>query len=105
MNIPEERIGVNDSFFDSGGHSLRVIRLAASIQRAFDVNIGIDDLFTHGTIREQAGLILESGHVEFEPIPTAQSRTGYPLSSMQQGIRVIAQRETANIAYNMAGNI
>ncbi|MCX2492861.1 aminotransferase class V-fold PLP-dependent enzyme [Pedobacter sp. PF22-3] len=44
------RIGINDNFFDLGGHSLSTIRLAAAIKREIGVALPIHIIFQLGTI-------------------------------------------------------
>jgi amino acid adenylation domain-containing protein len=48
----EEFIGVNDSFFDLGGHSLTAVELVAKIHRDLNVIISLPDLFTAPTVKE-----------------------------------------------------
>jgi thioesterase domain-containing protein/acyl carrier protein len=55
-----KRIGPNDSFFNLGGHSLIVPRLAARIETALGARLNIRDLFDSPTPAELAALI-ESG--------------------------------------------
>ena len=50
-------VGVEDSFFDLGGHSLIAVRLFASIKRAFKVEFPISVLFEAPTIAKCAVLI------------------------------------------------
>jgi len=52
-----ERIGVRDSFFDLGGHSLIAVRLFAQIKKAFHVEFPISVLFSAPTIEACANLI------------------------------------------------
>jgi thioesterase domain-containing protein len=47
-------IGVNDNFFDLGGHSLLVARLAAQIYERFGQNLPLSTLFEQPTIAQQA---------------------------------------------------
>jgi acyl transferase domain-containing protein len=50
-------VGVEDSFFDLGGHSLIAVRLFAAIKRAFRVDFPISILFEAPTIAKCAALI------------------------------------------------
>ncbi|NNE52961.1 MAG: KR domain-containing protein, partial [Sulfitobacter sp.] len=50
-------VGVEDSFFDLGGHSLIAVRLFAAIKRAFKVEFPISVLFEAPTIEKCATLI------------------------------------------------
>ncbi|HYH79872.1 MAG TPA: amino acid adenylation domain-containing protein, partial [Longimicrobium sp.] len=52
-----ERVGVHDSFFDLGGHSLLIIRLLADIQATFDLEISIRTVFSMPTLEAMAGEI------------------------------------------------
>jgi acyl carrier protein len=52
-----ERVGVHDSFFALGGHSLLIMRLLAEIQAAFDLDISIRTVFSMPTLEAMAGEI------------------------------------------------
>ncbi|WP_238363864.1 type I polyketide synthase [Mesobacterium pallidum] len=52
-------VGVEDSFFDLGGHSLIAVRLFAMIKKAYRVDFPISVLFEAPTIRSCAALIEE----------------------------------------------
>ncbi|MCZ7436791.1 amino acid adenylation domain-containing protein [Micromonospora sp. WMMC241] len=58
-----DRVGVHDDFFDLGGHSLAIVRLAA---RACDLGlpVGVADLVEHPTVGELAAAIAER-----QPVP------------------------------------
>ncbi len=50
-------VGVNENFFDIGGHSLKAVSLAAKLQQEFEVNI--NDIFKYQTIGALAAHINE----------------------------------------------
>jgi acyl transferase domain-containing protein/thioesterase domain-containing protein/NAD(P)-dependent dehydrogenase (short-subunit alcohol dehydrogenase family) len=52
-------LGVEDSFFDLGGHSLIAVRLFSQIKRTWRVDLPISVLFEAPTIRKCAALITE----------------------------------------------
>ena len=52
-----DQVGVQDSFFDLGGHSLVAVRLFARIKQTFDVDYPISILFEAPTIEGCANLI------------------------------------------------
>ena len=52
-----DQVGVKDSFFDLGGHSLVAVRLFAKIKQTFDVDYPISVLFEAPTVETCATLI------------------------------------------------
>lgn len=52
-----EQLGVEDNFFDRGGHSLLVVKVHAALRREFQRDITLVDLFQHTTIAAQAALV------------------------------------------------
>ncbi|MGH1412299.1 MAG: type I polyketide synthase [Pelagimonas sp.] len=54
-----QNVGVEDSFFDLGGHSLIAVRLFAKVKKAFRVDFPISVLFEAPTIRKCAALIAD----------------------------------------------
>ncbi len=51
------RVGVDDNFFDLGGHSLLVVKVHAALRREFQRELTLVDLFQHTTIAAQALLV------------------------------------------------
>ena len=62
------QIGIDDSFFELGGDSLKAIHIIGKIRAQFDLKIPIADLFSHPTIRALAQYIddCEQGLVTVE---------------------------------------
>ena len=65
-----EQVGVDDNFFDLGGHSLLVTRLVAQIEQRLQVDLPVRVLFESPTLAEFAARIHADGHprVQREPI-------------------------------------
>ncbi|MGW6933610.1 non-ribosomal peptide synthase/polyketide synthase [Lentzea sp. NPDC054927] len=92
-------IGIEDSFFDLGGDSIRVVSLVGAL-RAAGFGVTVRDVFTHRTIAALAAQ--ESGSVtEFAPVAPFALLTdaeraalpagladAYPLSQVQTGMLV-----------------
>jgi hypothetical protein len=49
--LGREQVGVDDNFFDIGGHSLLVVRMHRQLQQAVSVPVALTDLFRFPTIR------------------------------------------------------
>jgi amino acid adenylation domain-containing protein len=58
LSVPE--VGVTDEFFDLGGHSLLLTRLAHSLGREFGVRISLAALWNRTTVAEHAAFLAES---------------------------------------------
>ncbi len=52
-----EQIGIQDDFFDLGGHSLMAVRMFAKIKKAYKINLGLATLLTARTIAQLAPLL------------------------------------------------
>jgi acyl carrier protein len=55
LGIPDPPADAN--FFELGGYSVAVLRLAAMLQEAFGLPVPVADLFEHPTIESQAALV------------------------------------------------
>jgi mycobactin peptide synthetase MbtE len=85
--LGHERVGVDDSFFDLGGHSLVATKLVTAIRSECGVELGIRDVFELATVGLLAGRVdqLSSGElVQSRPklITTAHDEP-MPLSASQ----------------------
>lgn len=98
-----ERMGIDDDFFDLGGHSLTGIQIANEIHREFDTAVQFTEIFSHRTIRELAAFIAKQNkgkrYMSIEPV---EKREYYPLSSAQKRLFVVQQIDPGSVAYNMA---
>jgi acyl carrier protein len=55
-----ERIGVEDNFFEIGGHSLMATQVISRVREKFRVTLDMRVLFEHPTVAGMAGAILDS---------------------------------------------
>jgi amino acid adenylation domain-containing protein len=70
-------IGIRDSFFDLGGHSLMAVRLFSRISEKWNVDLSLQRIFEHPTVAELAATIESTpGRIESKPksapIPVAR---------------------------------
>jgi acyl transferase domain-containing protein/acyl carrier protein len=55
-----EKIGIHDSFFDLGGHSLSAIQLISKLNKELDCEFSIRSFFEHPTIADLAQVVMSS---------------------------------------------
>jgi aryl carrier-like protein len=52
-----DRISLQDNFFDVGGHSMLVVKLHAAINREFESDVTLTELFQQTTVAAQAARV------------------------------------------------
>ncbi len=102
--LGEPRIGVHDSFFDLGGHSLMAAQIVARARQAFSAALPVRALFETPTI---AGLAARLDHADGRTLPPIQPREdadkAAPLSFAQQRLWFLDQLEPGSARYNIPG--
>jgi amino acid adenylation domain-containing protein/FkbM family methyltransferase len=94
-------IGIDDNFFESGGHSLSATTLVARIHKVFDVKIPLAEVFRIPDIRGQAAYIRSTAKETFISINTIEEMEYYRLSSAQKRLYLLYRMDPENIGYNM----
>ncbi len=69
-----EHVGVEDNFFDRGGHSLLVVKVHAALRREFQRELTLVDLFQHTTIAAQAALLSSDPSDRADSMQRARAR-------------------------------
>ncbi|WP_194894816.1 non-ribosomal peptide synthetase [Catenulispora pinisilvae] len=83
-----DRIAVDDSFFDRGGNSLKLIGLHARLCRTFGVDIPVQRLFEISSIRAMALYLQKAAGPGDGPVPV-----GDPRAASEAGARGAARRD------------
>jgi amino acid adenylation domain-containing protein len=100
-----DRVGVDDNFFDLGGHSLMATRVHTRLRRMFNQDIPLRMLFEKPTVAELAAAIDRIGHNGNQkngPPVTRVPRDGdLPLSFAQQRLWFLDRLEAGRTAYNI----
>ncbi len=52
-----EKVGVDDNFFDLGGHSLMIVQLIHEINRTHKVSLSVPEVFRNPTVQQMAAMI------------------------------------------------
>jgi len=105
LKIDKTVIGIDDNFFERGGHSLKATTLAYRLFEEFQVNFEIEEVFVHPTIRELAQRIRKSEISGYQEILPVEEKEYYELSYAQRRLWVLCQFEEDSTAYNIPGAV
>lgn len=95
-------IGIDDDFWQTGGHSLKAMRMMVMIYSKLKVEVSIRDIMEARTIRKLAEFIGRQSEKEQDVIPNVHADDRlYPLSHAQKRLWVIDQTEENLTAYNI----
>ncbi|MFP7658500.1 amino acid adenylation domain-containing protein, partial [Chryseobacterium proteolyticum] len=96
------KIGINDNFFDLGGHSLIISQVINRIQKQLGSSVSYKDFFANATI---SGLSKILKSKKYSVISKASESEFYPLTGSQSRLWVLSQLEGGSLAYNMPGAV
>ncbi|OPG09968.1 hypothetical protein B1R27_04700 [Streptomyces sp. GKU 895] len=97
-----ERVGAEESFFDLGGDSLKVMRLIARIRSALAVSVGVREVFAEPTVAGIARLVDTAATSAGVVLARRERPDRIPLSFAQQRMWFLNRMdETGASAYNM----
>ncbi|NBI30069.1 non-ribosomal peptide synthetase [Chengkuizengella marina] len=95
------KVGLNDHFFHLGGHSLKSITLYTRMNKEFNSNFPLKEIFKTPRLRDMANRIMFAGKKVYDSIEPAAKADYYAVSSAQKRLMIINQIEGYNTAYNM----
>nr|WP_158102700.1 non-ribosomal peptide synthetase [Lentzea kentuckyensis] len=95
-------VGVDDDFFDLGGHSLAATRVASRLREVFEVEIGVRAVFDHPTVAELTKAVAAGPPAAGGITPVARDRV--PASHAQERLWFLNEMD-AGRAYLMRGAV
>jgi len=99
------RIGIDDNFFDLGGHSLKGVQVVNMVYKELSTKISLRDIFVSPTIKGMAEIIKSKALISYSEIERLPEQEYYELSYPQQRLWIIKELEPDSTAYNMPGRI
>ncbi|WP_431911920.1 amino acid adenylation domain-containing protein [Micromonospora carbonacea] len=101
--------GIDHSYFDLGGDSLRAMTIVARLNEELGGGLRISDLYHHPTVRELAArtqrLLDDSPGggpaTASAPLAPAHPATAYPITTSQSGIYYLQRLDPHSTAYNI----
>ncbi|MDQ0168365.1 amino acid adenylation domain-containing protein/non-ribosomal peptide synthase protein (TIGR01720 family) [Bacillus horti] len=99
--LGNERMGIDTSFFEVGGHSIKAMALSSKIQKEFKLDMELIQVFRNPTIREQARYLSHAGKHEEVVIEKAEEREHYPVSFGQKRMFIVHQMLDSKSSYNI----
>ncbi|MCP5106693.1 MAG: amino acid adenylation domain-containing protein, partial [bacterium] len=94
-------IGIDDDFFQLGGHSLKAAQLVSRISKTFAVEFPLSRVFAQPTIREAAEFITAAKKQKYEKINNVEKKKYYQLSSAQKRLFFLDRFEDTGTGYNI----
>jgi len=97
-------VGVDDDFFESGGHSLLAARLTGRLRAAFGVELPLAEVFAHPTVASLARAVEQArrgGAPAAPPVVPARREGPLPLSFAQERLWFLDQLEGGGALYNV----
>ncbi len=98
-------VGIDESFFERGGHSLKTVQVRSRIQQRFGIDIALRTLFESQTIRELAPVVarVRAGVLpaRAQTIPRRPNAEFYPMAHAQRRLWFLQHMEPGNCFYNL----
>ena len=76
-----EEVGVNDNFFDLGGHSLAVIQVHNKLRAAFAGDLSVVELFKYSTVSALSEYLSRGGDAQPPALEQAQERASMQIEA------------------------
>ncbi|MCP5049416.1 MAG: amino acid adenylation domain-containing protein, partial [bacterium] len=94
-------LGIDDNFFEVGGHSLKVTFLIVKIKKELDVDVPMVEILKAPFIRQLAEYIKGAANEKYMAIQPVEKMEYYPLSSAQKRLYLLHWMESESTAYNI----
>jgi mycobactin peptide synthetase MbtE len=96
-----KKVGINNSFYELGGHSLSVTKILSRIYKELGIEILLKEIFENATIKKLAKLLSGKEQTAFRSITRVATQPWYDLSYSQTSIWLFEQTERESAAFNI----
>lgn len=99
-------LGVTENFFDLGGNSLSAMILSLRINKEFNTEVSLTNIFTMSTIRQLANYINQKENkAVYDVIEVQPEREYFQMSQAQRRMFILNQIEDTQTSYNIYGAV
>jgi amino acid adenylation domain-containing protein/FkbH-like protein len=99
--LANEHIGIDDDFFDLGGHSLKAIQVVNRLQKELKLKATIRDIFNFPTVRSFCEATMDANEPVVQSIEAAPVAEHYALSHSQKRYWLTSQRKASRALSNV----
>ncbi|HLP46994.1 MAG TPA: amino acid adenylation domain-containing protein, partial [Candidatus Kapabacteria bacterium] len=101
INSSQRPVGIDDNFFQLGGHSLKAVIMLSKVHRELNVKVTLAEIFRTPTVKGLADFVRKSLPDRYASIEPAEKKEYYELSSAQKRLYILQQIDWQSTAYNM----
>jgi amino acid adenylation domain-containing protein len=101
LGLEKSKIGIDDNFFQLGGHSLKATILITRTQKVLNIKLSLGEIFSQPTVRGMAEFAKNAKGNTLPAIKPVEERLYYPMSSSQKRMYILNQLEKESTNYNM----
>ncbi|HLP62273.1 MAG TPA: condensation domain-containing protein, partial [Candidatus Deferrimicrobium sp.] len=101
INSSQRPVGIDDNFFQLGGHSLKAVIMLSKVHRELNVKVTLAEIFRTPTVKGLADFVRKSLPDRYASIEPSEKKEYYLLSSAQKRLYILQQIDWQSTAYNM----
>lgn len=100
--LGKANIGISDSYFETGGDSLKAAYIVSNIYEVFGVKLSIKDIFEAPTIKALSDYLENADKAIFEAIGKVETSGYYEVSSAQKRLFALSRMDGNATGYNIS---
>lgn len=101
----DKEIGLYDNFFKLGGNSLNIMSLTNEIQKSFNIELSIGDIFENQTLQLMSKLLIKRDIHDVRPLVPIEKKDFYPLSYNQKRLWISFKLDPKECSYNIVERV